>query len=118
MSTDLQEREHTIQGQLEALRKYAQDRGYQIVAEYLDDGYSGATLDRPPFGYRWIRRNEVRRAHLEIDEYQAAVVRRMFQLLVDDSLSTWAVARLLTEEGVPTAKGAVQWQPPWRSTES
>ena len=47
MSTDLQEREHTIQGQLEALRKYAQDRGYQIVAEYLDDGYSGATLGRP-----------------------------------------------------------------------
>ena len=204
MSTDLQEREHTIQGQLEALRKYAQDRGYEIVAEYLDDGYSGATLGRPqldrlrdalrsgefdivlfhspdrlarkavyqfivleelekagirpeflnypiddspesrmllgmqglfaeydrakilertrrgklqraregalvgghaPYGYRWIKRNEVRRAHLEIDEYQEAVVRRMYHLLVDESHSTWAIARLLTEEGIPTARG-------------
>ena len=47
VSTDLQEKEHTIQSQLEALRKYAQDKGYQLVAEYLDDGYSGATLERP-----------------------------------------------------------------------
>lgn len=39
VSTDLQEKEHTIESQLEALRKYAQDKGYEVVAEYLDEGY-------------------------------------------------------------------------------
>src|SRR3972149_4239756 len=47
VSTDLQEREQTIQSQIEALRKYALDKGHQIVAEYRDEGYSGATLERP-----------------------------------------------------------------------
>ena len=210
VSTDLQEKEHTIQSQLEALRKYAQDKGYQLVAEYLDDGYRGATLERPrldslrdalragefdvvlfhspdrlarkavyqgivleelekagvkpeflnypvddspeskmllgmqglfagyerakimertrrgklhraregalvgghaPYGYRWVKKSENRRARLDIDEYQAAVVRRMYRLLLEDRLSTWAIARKLTQEGVYTAKGAAQWQP-------
>ena len=47
VSTELQEKEATIQSQLEALRKYAQDKGYEVVAEYCDEGYSGATLVRP-----------------------------------------------------------------------
>jgi len=47
VSTDLQEKEQTIQSQVEALRKYAHDKGYEVVAEFLDDGYSGATLERP-----------------------------------------------------------------------
>ena len=209
-STDLQEKEHTIRSQLDALRKYAQDKGYQVFREYLDEGYSGATLDRPgldglrddlpsgefrivlihspdrlarkavyqylileelekagirpeflncpvddspeskmllgmqglfaeyerakilertrrgklqraregalvgghaPYGYRWIKRSEERRAHLEIVEYAAAVVRRMYRLLLEDQASTWAIARTLTKEGVPTSRGAAQWQP-------
>ena len=64
-----------------------------------------------PYGYRWIKRSEERRAHLEIVEYTAAVVRRMYRLLLDDQVSTWAIARTLTREGVPTSKGAAQWQP-------
>ncbi len=210
VSTDLQEKEHTIQSQLEALRKYALDKGYKIVAEYLDEGYSGATLERPgldrlrdtlhsgefdvvlfhspdrlarkavyqgivleelekaglkpeflnypvddtpeskmllgmqglfaeyerakimertrrgkmhraregalvgghaPYGYRWIKRSENGRARLEIAEYQATVARRMYRLLVEDRLSTWAIARKLTQEDIPTSKGATQWQP-------
>lgn len=47
VSTDLQEREQTIRSQLDALRRHAQQKGYQIVAEYTDEGYSGATLERP-----------------------------------------------------------------------
>ena len=45
VSTRLQEKGQTIQSQVEALCKYAQDKGYQIVAEYKDEGYSGASLD-------------------------------------------------------------------------
>mgnify|MGYP000288843710 FL=1 len=47
VSTDQQEKEATIQSQVEALRKYAHDKGYQIAVEYLDNGYSGAKLARP-----------------------------------------------------------------------
>ena len=210
VSTDLQEKEGTIQSQTEALRRYAQERGYAIVAEYLDEGYSGATLERPgfdrlrdalgsgefdlvlfhspdrlarkavyqgivleemekagvkpeffnypvddspesrmllgmqglfaeyerakimertrrgklhraregalvgghaPYGYRWIKKGENSRARLEIDEYQAAVVGRMYWLLLENRLSTWAIAQRLTQERIPTAKGATQWQP-------
>jgi site-specific DNA recombinase len=210
VSTDLQEKEHTIESQLEALRHYAQSKEYAVVAEYLDDGYSGASLERPgldqlrdavaggeidralfhspdrlarkaayqyvileelekagvkpeflncpvddtaegkmllgmqglfaeyerakimertrrgklhraregalvgghaPYGYRWIKSGEQGRARLEISEYTSAVVRRMYRLLVEERLSSWAIARKLTEEGVPTARGASHWQP-------
>ena len=47
VSTDLQEREQTVLSQLEALRTYIQERGHVLIAEYVDEGYSGATLDRP-----------------------------------------------------------------------
>ena len=47
VSSDHQEKEHTIGSQLDALRLYAQDKGYGVVGEYLDDGFSGATLERP-----------------------------------------------------------------------
>jgi len=210
VSSDLQEKEQTILSQLEGLRKYVLERGYFIAGEYIDDGYSGATLDRPgldrlrdalraaemdvvvfhspdrlarkavyqglvleeiekaevrveflnypvddspesrmllgmqglfaeyerakimertrrgklhraregalvgghaPFGYRWLKKDEASRARLEAIDYQAAVIRRMYRLLVDEQLSTRAIARRLTQEGVPTARGAAQWQP-------
>ena len=47
VSTDLQEKDHTVLSQLEALRTYAQEHCYPIADEYIDDGYSGATLERP-----------------------------------------------------------------------
>ena len=47
VSTEAQEARGTIGSQLEALRaRAAQDR-HQVVAEFLDDGYSGSRLDRP-----------------------------------------------------------------------
>ena len=64
-----------------------------------------------PFGYRWVKRNETSRARLEPLDYQAAIIRRIYQLLVDELLSTRSIARRLTEEGIPTSRGAVQWQP-------
>jgi len=47
VSTDLQEKEGTIQSQLEALRAHAGAHDYTVVAEYIDDGHSGAALARP-----------------------------------------------------------------------
>jgi len=47
VSSERQEKEHTIGSQLEALRNYAAHHGMEIVQEFSDEGYSGARLDRP-----------------------------------------------------------------------
>jgi site-specific DNA recombinase len=47
VSTDAQATKGTIGSQLEALRSHMASIGAVVVASYVDDGYSGATLDRP-----------------------------------------------------------------------
>ena len=37
----------SIDNQRKILRKYAEDRGFEIYGEYIDDGVSGTTFDRP-----------------------------------------------------------------------
>jgi site-specific DNA recombinase len=38
---------YSLTDQMRALREYAKDRGYEIVADIEDPGYSGAYLERP-----------------------------------------------------------------------
>src|SRR5688572_20004820 len=47
VSSESQEKEHTIGSQLEALRAYTTNKGMQVIEEFTDEGYSGARLDRP-----------------------------------------------------------------------
>jgi len=47
VSTARQEEEKTVETQLAAIREFAKDRGFNIVHEYIDDGWSGDTLARP-----------------------------------------------------------------------
>jgi site-specific DNA recombinase len=47
VSTARQEEEETIKTQLSAVREFAKQRGYTIVQEYMDDGWSGDILARP-----------------------------------------------------------------------
>src|SRR6266566_4203905 len=47
VSTETQEKEHTIGSQLEALRAYAVEHEMQVIEEFTDEGFSGARLDRP-----------------------------------------------------------------------
>ena len=47
VSTESQEARGTIGSQLEVLRKRVAAEGHELVAEYRDDGWSGARLDRP-----------------------------------------------------------------------
>jgi len=46
VSTDEQAKGYSLQTQFEAGRKYAVEKGYVLVSEFLDD-YTGASLDRP-----------------------------------------------------------------------
>jgi site-specific DNA recombinase len=63
------------------------------------------------YGYRFVRRTDAQKAHLEVEEAQALVVQQMYRWLLEEHLSTRGIARRLTELGVPTARGASQWQP-------
>lgn len=47
VSTSAQEVQETIQAQLLEVEKFAKEKGYTIVERYLDEGWSGDTIDRP-----------------------------------------------------------------------
>jgi site-specific DNA recombinase len=47
VSSEKQEKEKTIESQLEELREICKNDGVEIVKEYIDNGFSGATLARP-----------------------------------------------------------------------
>src|SRR5437763_6047912 len=47
VSTARQEEENTIETQLFAIREFAVAKGYTIVQEYIDEGWSGDMLARP-----------------------------------------------------------------------
>jgi len=47
VSSDLQAKEKTIESQISELKKQIINDGNFLVKEYIDDGYSGAQLDRP-----------------------------------------------------------------------
>jgi site-specific DNA recombinase len=59
-----------------------------------------------PYGYA-IDKKAV--GGLAVVEEQAAVVRRIFHMYVDEGTSIRGIARSLTEEGVPTALGRKKW---------
>ena len=49
VSTEMQEKEQTIQSQLAVIARYAEERAFHTTPAhtYLDEGYSGSYLDRP-----------------------------------------------------------------------
>jgi site-specific DNA recombinase len=47
VSTERQAERGTIGSQLAALRDQVSTAGHQLISEFIDDGYSGARLDRP-----------------------------------------------------------------------
>ncbi len=47
VSSEHQEKQETINSQLEAFREYARKNNYNVHEEYLDNGVSGELLDRP-----------------------------------------------------------------------
>lgn len=47
VSTALQEQEKTIESQLSELRDICRKQGHQVLEEYVDNGWSGSSLQRP-----------------------------------------------------------------------
>ena len=63
-----------------------------------------------PYGYNYIKKTEVAAASYELNEDQALVVQKVYQLYGEEFLSIGAITRQLNEDKVPTRKGISNWE--------
>jgi len=85
VSSEGQERRGTIGSQIDALRSRMAHEGHEIVAEFVDDGYSGARLDRP--GLDALR-----------DAAEAGVIETVWCLTPDRLARSYAYQMLVLDE--------------------
>ena len=85
VSTEGQEKRGTIGSQVELLRARMAADGHEIVAEFLDDGYSGSRLDRP--GLDALR-----------DAAEAGVIETVWCLTPDRLARSYAYQMLVLDE--------------------
>ena len=114
VSTEAQEARGTIGSQLEALRARVAAEGEELVAEFVDDGWSGARLDRPGLD---ALRDAAERGDIEAvwclspDRLARSFA---YQMLVLDELARFGVAVHFTDsppiENDPEARLLVQVQ--------
>jgi site-specific DNA recombinase len=99
VSSERQEKEHTIGSQVEALRAYAIKHGMAIVEEFTDEGYSGARLDRPALDR--MRDLAERRGFEVLLTYCTDRLARKFvlQALILDELERFGVKTIFLEGG-------------------
>src|ERR1700732_3886670 len=156
VSSEQQREEHTIASQTAALIEFAASKDLQVPQQWVfeDEGYSGATLERPglervrdlaaedqllvqfqgmiaeyeraqilersrrgkrhraqtgevsvlsgaPYGYRYIRKTDEVPAAYVVDEAEARLVRRVYEMYTVEGLSIGEITRQLNSEGVP-----------------
>ena len=68
-----------------------------------------SVLGGAPYGYRYVRKTDTTAAYYEIIESEARVVREVFRLYTREGYTIGALARHLSEEGVPTRTGKSRW---------
>ena len=68
-----------------------------------------SVLSNAPYGYRYIRKTDEAPAAYIIEEAEARVVRRIFEMYTVEGLSIGEIKRRLNTEGIPTRK-ASRWE--------
>jgi site-specific DNA recombinase len=58
----------------------------------------------PPYGYTYIRKTTTTPQHLVINEAEAEVVRQLYRWCIEEQLSSYAIHRRLTLQGIPPRK--------------
>src|SRR4029453_11480534 len=58
----------------------------------------------PPYGYTYVRRTPTTPQHLVINEAEAEMVRQIYRWCVEEHLSSYAIHRCLTAQGIPPRK--------------
>ena len=67
-------------------------------------------LSGAPYGYVYMPATDAQAARYEIHEREAAMVKRVFHLLVVEHYSIGEIARTLTREEVPTRRNTGHWE--------
>jgi site-specific DNA recombinase len=62
-----------------------------------------------PYGYRYLRKRDGMPASYEVIESEAEIVRAVYARYTTGDESVGAIARWLTDRGVPTRHGAAKW---------
>lgn len=68
-----------------------------------------SVLSGAPYGYRYVRKTDTRAAYYEVIESEGQVVREIFHLYTQEGYSIGAIARHLSEAGIPTRTGKNRW---------
>lgn len=69
-----------------------------------------SVLSGAPYGYVYIPATATEHARYEVLEREAAIVRRVFHLLVNEQQSLSAIARVLNTEQIPTRRDVGAWE--------
>ncbi len=67
-------------------------------------------LSGAPYGYRYVRKSDTAAAYYEVIESEAGGVRRVYEVYTQQGLSINALARLLSEEHMPTRTATTRWE--------
>jgi len=67
-------------------------------------------LSGAPYGYLYVKKTEYASAYYKIIEEEAEIVKKVYNLYIEDGLSIGAIVRWLNDHGVPTRKRISQWE--------
>src|SRR5215831_6881686 len=69
-----------------------------------------SVLSNAPYGYRYIRKTDETPAAYNVDEAEARVVRRVYEMYTVEGLSIGEITRRINAEGIPTRKASARWE--------
>jgi site-specific DNA recombinase len=69
-----------------------------------------SVMSGAPYGYRYIRKTDEVPAAYMVDEAEARVVRRVYEMYTVEGLSIGEITRRLNREGIPTRKASPRWE--------
>src|SRR5271169_3463782 len=69
-----------------------------------------SVMSNAPYGYGYIRKTDEAPAAYLVDEAEAQVVRRVYEMYTVDGLSIGEITRRLNAEGIPTRKLSARWE--------
>jgi site-specific DNA recombinase len=75
----------------------------RVIDNMFHAANQGQWLTSAPYGYKLVEKR------LVINEEEAALVRRIYQLFLKDDLGYYAIAKKLNEEGIPSHTGKEWW---------
>src|SRR6201997_1790587 len=69
-----------------------------------------SVMSNAPYGYRYIRKTDETPAAYIVEEAEARVVRRVYEMYTVEGLSIGEITRRLNAEGIPTRKRSARWE--------